>query len=562
MKKAFIRLSCICLVIIMGLSVLASCNFGKDKGEESQQSTSDVIESENTSDVKDTEADVDTDKETEGDTDAETNGESEKETEKESETEKEEISEKDANLPERVTYEGADFTIATSLTDNNIPYISYVEADNLKSDAINKAFFERNNLLKSYSGVNVVVNRYKNTGNEDVVILNELEIATLGNTDFADVAYAIVCGGWYGMIFNGYIADMNEMSALNLDASYYDQRIQEEYNIEGKLFALEGDFTVQDEMRTMVVGINKTIYNDFHYNETYGSPYELVDDGKWTLDLMLQMAKTTGDSGTLNKDSQWGIISESQFPYTVYLGTGNKIIEVNDGSLYCTLADSASYQNTLEVIQNCVDKVLNSPDVSILIADKSPLINGFPEAQAMFANGQALFRTSTLYDFTKYQNMEDEFGILPVPKYSEDQPEYYSWCSSTSHCPLVVPQVAVDKHGEKTANLIEAMAYFSKYMPSNKQSLLDAFYKNMMDSKLCRDVKDRQMLELIFAHKTYDIDYALNLSATGWKITTLAGTTDYSIPAIMESYKNKMDVSNPENPMNKLIEKVWDNASN
>ena len=360
---------------------------------------------------------------------------------------------------------------------------------------------------------------------------------------------------------NGYVIDLNTLEPLNLEASYYDQRIQEEYLIEGKLFCIEGDFSVYDELRTHVVGINKSIYNKLHYNETYGSPYDLVRDRKWTLDLMLKMAKDTSDYATLGtgmtKDSQWGIISESPFPYIVYLGTGRKIIEVNDGSLVCTLAND---ERTSELFEDCVDKIFKNPE--ILIADKSAGVlssSYWTEVQSMFSNGQALFRTSTLSDFTQYRDMKNEFGILPVPLYAEGQPEYYSWCSGQAHAPLLVPRT-VEGHEDRTATIIEGMAYFSKYMIGSKVSLLDAFYKKMTLAKLCRSPEDYEMLELIFANKTFDIIYVLNLEGANlpYYLSQIAGTTDYSVPGKMAKMKETLTSTDPQiNPLDKFLNNMW-----
>ena len=473
-----------------------------------------------------------------------------------------EIDERSKYLPERINYNGASFTIVHDLQGKK-QYIAPVDGASMAADALNIAFVKRNALIESYYNVKVkVVDIDKAYGVKD-----ELEIACMTGADFADAIFSVAGSILTPAVSNGYVMDLNTLEALNLEASYYDQRIQKDYLIEGKLFCIEGDFNVHDELRTQVIGINKAIYDRLHYNDTYGSPYELVRDNKWTIDLMLQMAKGTSDFATLGSgmtiDSQWGIISESPFPYIVYLGTGNKIVEVDDtGALSCSFANDSKYAQTVEILSECVEMIFENPE--ILIADKSEGVltsNYWSEAQRMFANGQALFRTSTLSDFTQYRDMKDEFGILPTPLYVEDQPEYYSWCSSMAHTPLLVPRT-VSGHEDRTAHIIEGMAYFSKYMSGSNLSVYDAFYEKMTHAKLCRSAEDYAMLEFIFKHKTYDIDYAFNLSSTGWKIGTCADAADYSIPSYLEAYRQKMTNTDPEtNPMLKLLNNMWKHYS-
>ena len=528
MKKHIIRAITVSLVLLMTLPLLFACT--KDKADDPSKDTG------TTDDLV-----IDTDSGTD---------------------ENEEIDERSKYLPERINYNGATFTIVHDLQGKK-QYIAPVEGASMAADAINIAFTKRNSLLQSYYNIKVnVVDIDKAYGVKD-----ELEIASMSGADFADAIFSVAGSIMSMSVSNGYVLDLNTLEPLNLEASYYDQRIQKEYLIEGKLFCIEGDFNVHDELRTHVVGINKSIYNSLHYNETYGSPYELVRDKKWTLDLMLQMAKDTSDFASLGtgmtKDSQWGIISESPFPYVVYLGTGNKVVEVDDtGALTCSFADESKYAQTVEIISECVENIFENPE--ILIADKSEGIltsNYWGEVQGMFANGQALFRTSTLSDFTQYRDMKDDFGILPVPLYVEGQPEYYSWCSGMAHTPLLIPRTA-EAHADRTANIIEGMAYFSKYMSGSNLSVLDAFYEKMTHAKLCRSAEDYEMLELIFANKTFDIDYTYNLSGTCWKITDCAGKSDYSVPAFLEAYRLKMTNTDPEtNPMLKLLNNMWKHYS-
>ena len=524
MKQTFIRVFSMCLVMMIVLPMLFACKKEKEAVTTEDTQTEDVG--------------VDTGSDEGG--------------------------ERSKYLPTRVDYSGEKFKIVLDGDDMKAKaqYMVPVDDASLASDAVNIALLNRNKLLEAFFGVDIEVSYLD--GPERFNMLTELEINNMSGEDFADIFFTVATYVMNGAISNGYVMDLNQMTQLNLEASYYDQRIQEEYQIEGKLFTLEGDYTVYDEMRTQVVGINKTRYENFLYNETYGSPYELVRDGKWTIETMLEMTKGTSDysnagqGSEMTKDSDWGIISESPFPYIVYLGTGNKIVNVNNGALSCSLADPTKWQITVDILSYCTENIFDNPEV--LIADKSEgvLSSGYwTEAQQMFANGQALFRTSTLSDFIQYRAMEDVFGILPVPKYSETQEGYYSWCSSMAHSPLMVPSTA-SAHAERTANIIEAMAYFSKYMSGSTQSVLDAFYENMTHVKLCRSAEDYEMLELIFSQKTFDLDYALNLSATGWKIGTFADQSSYSVNEAMSAYKDKMTSSDATiNPMLKLLNDMW-----
>ncbi|MBR7098725.1 MAG: hypothetical protein IKC59_04855, partial [Clostridia bacterium] len=370
-------------------------------------------------------------------------------------------------LPERKDLGGHTFKIVMDGgMGTNAQYTIPSDDASLSTDAVNIALKKRNDLLENYFNIDITI---KQLG-EAYQMNRQLEATSLSHEDFADIIYSVASFVMNPAISNGYVLDLLEMNELNLEASYYDQRIQEEYLINGMLFTLEGDFTVYDEMRTHVVALNKTLYENYLYNDTYGSPYQMVRDGKWTIDTMLAMIKdksdlnSVGGSDNLTSGSRWGMISESPFPYVVYLGTGSKIVYSDEGDLTSPWKNDATYQQDYEIFEKLLPAIFNNEE--ILITDKRADILGdnyWTTAQGMFANGQALFATSTLSSVVQYRAMKDSFGILPIPKYTESQEYYYSWCSAMAHTPLMVPATAKN-HVSTTATVIEAMAYFSKYM--------------------------------------------------------------------------------------------------
>ena len=57
----------------------------------------------------------------------------------------------------------------------------------------------------------------------------------------------------------GFFKDLNSLTGLNLSASYWGQNMQEEYNILGKLYFVEGDFETRNEDRVPVITFNEKV---------------------------------------------------------------------------------------------------------------------------------------------------------------------------------------------------------------------------------------------------------------------------------------------------------------
>ncbi len=319
-----------------------------------------------------------------------------------------------------------------------------------------------------------------------------------------------------------------ELDALNLDASYWDQRIQEDYLIRDKLYALEGDFSLTDEICTQVILFNAKLYENYGYKARYGSPYTMVSNKKWTFDTMLEMYQgtskilTTG-AESLGKNDVWGMLSEEQAPYVLFAGSGRKVAESVDGEI--SLVFDNEYEETYNVIADIMSRFATDDECLFVGCwNGKNILSGdvWAEVSAIFEADRALFRSTALSAATRLRNMESTFGVLPIPLYYENQESYHSLLGI--HTPLFVPVTAyTNRHLETTQSLIEAMCYFSRYMDL-APSLYDAFYENMTYVKLCRNEEDRLMLQLIFENKTYELDKTMNLVGVSTMLSTMMAT--------------------------------------
>lgn len=382
----------------------------------------------------------------------------------------------------------------------------WVENEELSGDALNTAMADRADFLGEYFNIAFEVlfqpNSYITTSSNATV-------------DYADIVVQWAHTAYSGGVLAGHFLDLNQVDGLNMEASYWDQRIQKDYNIGGRLFSLEGDFSVMDELCTQVVLFNADLYERYGYKNTYGSPYTMASNGLWTFDTMLEMFQGTSqgaeDGGKLDKDDVWGMLSEEQAPYALFIGSGHKIAYSDDQGDVQLLFDE-NYENTYNIIADIMNRFGMDDECLFVGCWNGSVLTGdvWEAVSNMFKANQALFRSTALVDATYLRDMEATFGVLPIPMYTEKQEGgYYSLLGL--HCPLFIPFAAkAHHHLEKTAALTEGLAFFSRYA-DNGQSIYDAFFENMTYVKLCRNEEDRLMLELIFSNKAYDLDKTMNI---------------------------------------------------
>ena len=94
--------------------------------------------------------------------------------------------------------------------------------------------------------------------------------------------------------------------------------------------------------------------------------------------------------------------------------------------------------------------------------------------------------------------MEEDFGIIPFPKYSAEQEAYYTHVDG--HAPLMIlPKTLTNP--ENAGIVLEALAY-----ESNK-TVVPAVYEIVLQSKYARDEASQRMLDLILEGRVYTFGY-------------------------------------------------------
>ena len=389
------------------------------------------------------------------------------------------------------------------------------EAQDYTGNVINDALFRRQLYMEEIYGVSVLVE-------VDSAAYDRLSVQLNAGTFVCDLSL-INAVNTFALAQMGLLVDLAQLESLNLEASYWDQRIQSEYAIGDRLYMLEGDFTINDELRTYVVLYNDTLYDKYGYYDEYGSPYDMVKDETWTLDKMLAMSKDmyldNNNNQVRDEQDTYGIVGELTLCYYAFLGSGLKTIANNNGQMTLLIKDNTFYSMIYDTLEDTMQMALND-DILMpqLLTDSSDI---WGAASSVFENNRALFRTTSLSAALRLTNMESLFGILPIPAYTEEQGGYYCWVSGNNHCPAAIPKSV--PNAAENAEILEIFCYSSRYM---EDSLYVSFYEVFRLAKLCRTPEDVEMLELVFNSKTFDFDQTTKITGIESALYSLAKSRD------------------------------------
>ncbi|MBO5218717.1 MAG: hypothetical protein J6C52_04750, partial [Clostridia bacterium] len=104
------------------------------------------------------------------------------------------------------------------------------------------------------------------------------------------------------------------------------------------------------------------------------------------------------------------------------------------------------------------------------------------------ANGRSAFITTELKGTSRLRDMKADYGILPAPKYDENQKEYITFASENIHR-LVIPVTNDDL--SRTGVILDALSFESK------KEILPLYYNQTISQKGLRDEDSIEMLDLI-----------------------------------------------------------------
>ena len=312
----------------------------------------------------------------------------------------------------------------------------------------------------------------------------------LASTNEVDM-FAVYSLNANGLMIYGLLADLLNNEIIEFDKPWWNSKMVESCSIYDRMYFCTGDIAYSLSDCTYVTLFNKDLSNNLgvpaYLQEKYGVDtfYDLVDDGRWTLDAMMTAAKQFyhDEDGLKNGNDTYGYVTSAVFLDCFWAGSDLRHLEKgNDGSIIIS-DDMTSYK-----ANNLAAKIvefMKSPAVSV--HGSFAKSEGDPVPQTFWRNNQSLFYTTTLNEYRIENNFE--MGVLPVPKYDEDQHEYLS-CSGFGYAMWGVCRNSEDR--DELFYVLECMASesYRKTVPVFFEQMLLDRQDTEADYKVLQGLRD------------------------------------------------------------------------
>ncbi|MPM74517.1 hypothetical protein SDC9_121505 [bioreactor metagenome] len=140
--------------------------------------------------------------------------------------------------------------------------------------------------------------------------------------------------------------------------------------------------------------------------------------------------------------------------------------------------------------------------------------------------------STTMYTVrANYRAWEQDFGILPMPKLTEDQP--YVDVVSTATCGSLYSIPKSNKELDLTGYALEA------FCRESKDTLRVAYYDLTITHKTMRDPESAEMMDIILANRYFDMAIIYNWGGWYQYFYNLWGTSGSNFASTYESAKDK-----------------------
>ncbi len=378
------------------------------------------------------------------------------------------------------------------------------EVENITGEILNDLIYERNTIVSEDLDIDIVVI----DGGDYNAVGNELVRQVTANDDDYDmftghkVAFMNCATG-------NYLYDLNEIATMDLNAPYWDQACREDLSLMGKNFMMTGDIDPASMLISACFVFNKKLNTELGKTE----PYELVDNGQWTLDTYL--AQVQDVSQDLNSD---GVLSyaDDMFSNTIWSLDGGFSMFYGAGGKFVTINESGepeltyNSEHVIGIYEKLYKAVITENAFWLPVSE----IGNYGINYSIFTEGRALYCDITLSKITNMlADMESDYGIVPVPKYDAAQKEYLSFVNGSSPFVMVAQ---TEKDIDFVGSVLEAMAAY------NYDNVTPKMFEIVTKLQSARDPDSSRMVDYIIRNRVYDFGYYVELDITNVVMNALS----------------------------------------
>ncbi len=363
-----------------------------------------------------------------------------------------------------------------------------IRSEELTGEATNDAVYDRNLRIEDRFDVNIesyVTSAYPYDDVRTVVTSGTYAYDVVGFWNFKA----------FVPIMAGVLYNWCDLPYVDLEKPWHNQLANDPATINGKLYAINSDLSISTLQYTYGMFFNYNIWD--RYGVSSQDFYDLIFEGKWTLEQMQSM--TTGIWEDTNGD---GVHDRNDIHgYSVYLGLNTTDVWLAAFDLdVATIYDDGSFdvtffnEKTVTALEKAIALSYDEGGSYRNTVDWRDVPTAFAEGK--IAMTQLYFGETT----ESLGEMEDTYGILPLPKFDEEQEGYYTnaWDQFSV---FAVPLTVKDADKDVTGIIFEALC------AESYKTVFPAYYDQALKSRYSAEPATAEIIDLIMAGRKLEFTF-------------------------------------------------------
>lgn len=426
-----------------------------------------------------------------------------------------------SDVPETLDFGGAEYVVLSRST------CTSVNEEELTGEGVKDSVYERNRAAEEYLNIRIVENHSADT------YLNELDISiTAGEQLYAAAITHITRMTQFAM--QGKLRNANHVEHLDLGKPYWAQGVTRSLSVANKPYLFSGDISITDNTNIWCVYFNK----DLNAQLGKESPYEALAEGRWTLDYF----STALEDAALDVDGdgkwkwdvdRFALINPKETLCGFYNSCGQTAITLDAQGVMAFHLDSAE---SLEIMDRIATFASVGFGTTYLEYNQVKTGDQWVDLRGVFIAGRGLYYTHTVNITSELRDMEEEYGILPIPKADEAQAGYISSTQEWGQCVYGVPVCCPDT--EMAGAALEYLCSLST------DTIRAAYYDVALARKYTRDNESVAVLDILFNNLVIDPAFGFNFGGCQGTVSAAlakGGTIASKVASVAKKVQGEME---------------------
>lgn len=366
-------------------------------------------------------------------------------------------------------------------------------SERLGGGVIGDAVYERNLAVETQLKIDMNFVVQSSDEEADATIRNSVQ----GGDGSLDI-FVITTWRAFPTALTGCYLNLNNVDNLNLSKHYWSQSYNEiaTFTESDRQYIATSPAALTLFRLAYLTVFNRDLCEDWKIPNIY----DTVENGQWTLDYQYSLiadvwVDNDGD-GKQSVDDIYGLITDTGVSMDAYCVAADIHMIRRDENGYWMY--DKSVQEKLTDLTEKVSMICQAQGTYTQVA----MGWGLNDIITIFGNQKAIMATTQFYSIeANISALADfNFGIAPMPKLTEAQPEYHTYVQDQLSSFGISAAVGNEDRRAMLGAVLESLAYHSY------EIIRPAYYETALSLRFMQDPQSRDILDTMF--DTIDFDYA------------------------------------------------------